>query len=87
MGGDTWLHSGNVSEQSKPSSSNPGLDVLKACAVLHFHIRYVIEPADPENAPQAAHVESLQPIDISLEQGPCFGAVQENGEDTCLVEA
>jgi hypothetical protein len=78
MGGDTWLHSGHVSEQSKPPTSDPRLDILKTCAVLHFYIRYAIEPADPENAPQAAHVESLQPIDIGLEQGPRLSAVQEN---------
>ncbi len=87
MGGDTWLYSGHMSEQSKPPTSNPRLNILKTCAVLHFYIRYVIEPVDPENAPKAAQVESLQPIDISLEQGPRFSAVHENGEDTCLIEA
>ena len=75
-----------MSEESKLPLSDPRLDVLEACAVLHLHVRYVIKPADPKNASQAWHVECLQVIYISLEQGPGFRTVQEYGEDTRLVE-
>ena len=46
----------------------------------------MIESADPEDASQAAHVERLQTIDIGLEQGPCFSAVQEGRQDARLVQ-
>ena len=65
-------------EEGRTPSSDPRLDVLEACAVLHLHDRYVIEPADPKDASQATHLESLQAIYISLEQGPGFRAVQEH---------
>jgi hypothetical protein len=76
-----------MSEQSKPPSSDPRFDVLKMRAVLNLNIRHVVEPADSEDTTQATHVKSLQPIDVGLEQGPCLGAVQENGQDACLIEA
>ena len=57
-----------MSEEGKSPSSDPRLDVLEACAVLHLHVRYVIKPADPKNASQASHVECLQAIYVSLEQ-------------------
>ena len=76
-----------MSEEGESPSSNPRLDVLEACAIHHLHIRYVIKPADPNNASQATHVKSLQVIYTGLEQGPGFRTVQEYGEDTRLVEA
>ena len=50
-----------MSEEGK-SPFDPRLDVLEACVVLHLHVRYVIKPADPKNASQVTHVESLQAI-------------------------
>ena len=64
MSGDTRRHTGHVSEAGKSPSSDPWLDVLKACAVLH--VRYVIQPADPKNASQGTHVKNLQTIYIGL---------------------
>ena len=78
MGGDTGLHASNMPKEGKSPPSDSCLDILKACAVLHLQACYVIEPADPEDASQAAHMERLQTIDIGLEQGPCFSAVQED---------
>ena len=72
-------------EEGESSSSDPRLDVLKACAVLHLHVRYVIEPADLKNASQTKHVESLQAIYIGFEQGPRFP--HSTREDTRLTEA
>ena len=74
-------------EEGKSPSSDPRLDVLDSCAVLHLHVCYVIKPADPKNASQASHVECLQAIYITLEQGPGFRTTQEYGEDTRIVEA
>ena len=87
MGGDTGLHAGNMPKEGKSPPSNSRLDVLEACAVLHLQVCYVIEPADPEDASQAAHVERLKTIDIGLEQGSCFSAVQEDRQDARLVQA
>ncbi len=47
MNADTRLQVDHWSKRSKPSTSDPRLDVLKTRAVLHCHIRYVIKPADP----------------------------------------
>ena len=87
MGGDTGLHASNMAKEGKSPPSDSRLNVLEACAVLHLQVCYVIEPADPEDASQAAHVECLQMIDIGLEQGPCFSAVQEDRQDARLVQA
>ena len=76
-----------MSEEGKSPSSDPRLHVFQACMFLHLHVRYVIKPADPKNASQAWHVECLQVIYISLEQGPGFLTAQEYGEDTRLIEA
>ena len=73
----TRRHAGHMSKEVKSPSSDPRLDVLKACAVLHLHVRYVIKPADPKNALQASHVESLQAIYIRLEQGPGFHTMHQ----------
>ena len=72
MGGDTRKHAGHVSEEGKSSSSDPRLDVLKACAVLHLHVRYFDKSTDPKNASQATHVERLQAIYIMLGEGYRF---------------
>ena len=58
-----------MSEEGKSPSSDSNLDVLEACAVFHLHIRHVVKPADPKNASEASHMESLQTIAIGL-QGP-----------------
>ena len=68
MSRDTRKHASHVSEEGKSYSSDPRLDVLKACAVLHLHIRYVDKSADPKNASQATHVERLLAIYIM----PCI---------------
>ena len=68
-----------MSKEGKSPLPDPGLNALKACAIFHLHIRYMINPADPKNASQAMHVKSLQTIDIGLEQGPDFGTAQEHG--------
>ena len=39
------------------SSSDPRLDVLEACAVLHLQVCNVVEPAESEDASQAAHMD------------------------------
>ena len=72
------LHASNMPKEGKSPSSDSRFDVHKACAVLHLQVCYVIDPADSDNASQAAHVKRLQTIDIGLEQGPCFSAVQEH---------
>ena len=72
-------------KEGKFPPSDSRLDVLKACAVLHLQVCYVIEPADPEDASQATRVESLQKIDIGIEQGPRFSAVQEHRQNTRLT--
>ena len=54
---------------------------------MSLHVRYVIKPADSKNASQASHVDCLQAIYISLEQGSGFLTAQEYGEDTRLIEA
>ena len=72
MTGDTIKHAGQVSEEDKSSSTDPRLDVLKACAVLHLHVRYVDKSADPKYASQVTHVEKLQAIYICLEKGTGF---------------
>ena len=54
-------------EKAKSPSSDPRLDVLKACIVLHLHIHYVIKPADSKNTSQVTHMESLQAIYMGLE--------------------
>ena len=59
VGGDAGLHAGHMSEEGKFPWYDSQLDVLEARAVLDLHICYVIEPADPEDASQAAYVESL----------------------------
>ena len=87
MGGNTGLHAGHVSEEGQSPSSDPRLDVLEAFEVLHLQVCYVIEPADSEDASQATRVKNLQTIDIGLEQGPCFSAVQEDRQDARLVQA
>ena len=87
VGGDTGLHASNMAKEGKSPPSDSRLDVLEACAVLHLQVCYVIEPADPEDASQAAHVERLRTIDIGLELGPCFSAVQEDRQDAQLVQA
>ena len=90
MSRDTGLHASNVPKEGKSPPSDSRLDVLEACAVLHLQVCYVIEPADPYDASQAAHMERLQTIDIGLEQGPmgpCFSAVQEDRQDARLVQA
>ena len=79
MGREISLHAGHLSEESKSPSSDPRLDVYKACAVFQLHVRYEIKPADPENTSQVMHAESRHTIDIGLEQGPGFRAVQEYG--------
>ena len=56
-----------MSEEGKSPSSDPRLDVLEACAVLHLHIRHVIKPADSRNVSPASHVQCLQAIYIGLE--------------------
>jgi len=63
------------------------LGSMSSRRVLHLQVCYVIEPAYPKNAPQATRVKSLQTIDIGLEQGPCFSAVQEDRQETRLVQA
>ena len=68
---------GHESKEGKSSSSDPRLDVLEACAVLHLHVRYVIKLVSPKNVSQTSHAECLQAIYISLEQGPGFRTVQE----------
>ena len=75
-----------MSEEGKSPSSDPWLDVIEACAVLHLHVRYVIKPANSKNASQASYVECQKAIYISLEHGPGFRTVQEYGEHTRLVE-
>ena len=70
MGGDTRKHAGHVSEEGKSSLSDPRLDILKACPVLHLHVRYVDKSTDPKNASKATHVERLQAIYMQyLSQG------------------
>ena len=86
VGGDTGLHASNMPKEGKSPSSDSRLDVHKACAVLHLQVCYLIEPADSDNASQAAHVKRLQTIDIGLEQGPCFSAVQEHRQNVRLVQ-
>ena len=63
------LHASHVPEEVMYPPSDSRLDVLEACAVLHLQVCYLIEPADPEYAPQATRVKSLQTIDICLEIG------------------
>ena len=87
MGGDTGLHESDVSKEGKSPPSDSRLNVLEACAVLHLQVCYVIEPVDPEDASQAAHMKRLQTIDIGLEQGPCFSAVQEDRQEAQLIQA
>ena len=87
MGGDTGLHASNMPKEGKSPPSDSRLDVLEACAVLHLQVCYVIEPADPEDVLQAVHMKRLQTIDIGLEEGPCFSAVQEDRQDARLVQA
>ena len=90
MGGDTRRHAGQVSDEGKSPSSDPRLDVFEACVVFHLQVCYVIEPADPEDASQAAHMKRLQTIDIGLQQVfglSCFSAVQEDRQDARLIQA
>ena len=47
VGGDTGLHASNMPKEVKSPPSDSRLDNLKACAVLHLQVCYVIEPADP----------------------------------------
>ena len=70
-----------MSKEGKSPSSDPLFAVLKACAVLHLHVRYVIKPADPKNTSQASHVKCLQAIYDSIEQGPGFHTVQQMAPD------
>ena len=65
-----------MSEEDKSPSSDPRLDILEACAVLHLHVRYVVKSADTKNASHATHVESLQEIYNGLGQGPGLRTVQ-----------
>ena len=58
-----------MSQDGKAPLSDSRLDVLEACAILHLHVLYVVKPADPKNASEASHMESLQTIAIGL-QGP-----------------
>ena len=68
-----------MSEEGKSPSSDLRLNVLKARAVLHLHVRYVDKSVDPKNASQATHVEKLQAIYICLEKGTGFHTVKEHG--------
>ena len=78
MSGDTRLHAGHMTEESEPPSPDPRLDVFKSCAVFHLLIRYMVKPADSEDASQATHVKSLHAIDISLEESSRFSTVQKH---------
>ena len=66
MGGDTRKHAGHVTEEGKSFSSDPRLGTLKACPVLHLHVRYANKSADPKNKSQATHVERLQALYMML---------------------
>ena len=53
---------------------------------LHQVVGVVLQVGDTEKFPQALGFESLDPFLIVSKQGPCFTAVEEDGDDKGLVE-
>ena len=54
-------------KQQKSSAPNPRVYILRAGAGFNFGISYVVLPANPEYTTQAAHMECLETIDVSLQ--------------------
>ena len=62
MGWGLWVHTDDMTEESMPALLDDVAYVRKACAAYDFCVFDFVEPAYTEDAPLAAHVDSLQVV-------------------------
>ena len=60
--------------------------IRKSIPLAHPVVGLVLQVGDAEKFPQALGFESLDPFLRVSEQGPCFTAIEEDGDDKRFVK-
>ena len=62
---------------SKLVSEQDGMYAFHFCALKHFGVWDLVLPLDMEQAPEAAHVEGIQLLNVAAVSCPCFTCIQQ----------